>query len=129
MQLNLAGTETYILPSIEDVEKELKVSPNLKLIKQRIADVLQVLGDFTNRRELGRYVFPNGSYYRVHTMQFFSLLSVFVFQHESTYLLTFKFELLSDSSILFITETYTLPSADVKKELTLSSKPKSVQLS
>uniref|UniRef100_A0A0M3HPG3 SAM_MT_RSMB_NOP domain-containing protein n=1 Tax=Ascaris lumbricoides TaxID=6252 RepID=A0A0M3HPG3_ASCLU len=54
LQLNLVNAETYKLPTIEEVEREMKTAPSLQIIKQRIADVFQVLGDFKNRREQGR---------------------------------------------------------------------------
>lgn len=56
LQLNIASEETYTLPSVDEVEDELKMAPNLRIIKQRIADVLQVLGDFKKRRDKNRYV-------------------------------------------------------------------------
>ncbi|VDN52479.1 unnamed protein product [Dracunculus medinensis] len=52
--LNLISGEKYNLPSIEDVEDELKLAPNLQIIKQRIGDIFEVLGDFKNRRQAGR---------------------------------------------------------------------------
>ncbi|VDM42697.1 unnamed protein product [Toxocara canis] len=54
LQINLVNAETYKLPLVEEVEKELKMTPNLQIIKQRIADVFQVLGDFRNRRQPDR---------------------------------------------------------------------------
>ncbi|KAL3994019.1 NOL1/NOP2/sun family protein [Acanthocheilonema viteae] len=52
--LNIESEERYNLPSIEKVEIELKQAPNLKIIKQRISDIFQVLGDFKNRRDANR---------------------------------------------------------------------------
>lgn len=46
MQLNIKSSEAFELPSVEDVEKELKVAPNLTIIKQRIFDVMQVVSFF-----------------------------------------------------------------------------------
>lgn len=43
LQLNIAGQEQFELPSVDDVEKELKEAPNLQVIKDRIRDVIQVL--------------------------------------------------------------------------------------
>uniref|UniRef100_A0A914ZEX1 SAM-dependent MTase RsmB/NOP-type domain-containing protein n=1 Tax=Parascaris univalens TaxID=6257 RepID=A0A914ZEX1_PARUN len=54
LQLNLVNAETYKLPTIEEVEKEMKTSSSLQIIKQRIADIFQVLGDFKKRREQDR---------------------------------------------------------------------------
>ncbi|VDO35666.1 unnamed protein product [Onchocerca flexuosa] len=52
--LNIENGERYDLPSVEEIEEELKQAPNLKIIKQRISDVFQVLGDFKNRRDPNR---------------------------------------------------------------------------
>uniref|UniRef100_A0A8R1XP19 SAM_MT_RSMB_NOP domain-containing protein n=1 Tax=Onchocerca volvulus TaxID=6282 RepID=A0A8R1XP19_ONCVO len=52
--LNIENGEKYDLPSVEEIEEELKQAPNLKIIKQRISDVFQVLGDFKNRRDPNR---------------------------------------------------------------------------
>uniref|UniRef100_A0A1I8EX47 SAM_MT_RSMB_NOP domain-containing protein n=1 Tax=Wuchereria bancrofti TaxID=6293 RepID=A0A1I8EX47_WUCBA len=52
--LNIENAERYKLPSVEEIEDELKQTPNLKIIKQRISDVFQVLGDFKNRRDPDR---------------------------------------------------------------------------
>ncbi|VIO93387.1 NOL1/NOP2/sun family putative RNA methylase containing protein [Brugia malayi] len=52
--LNIENAEKYKLPSVEEIEDELKQTPNLKIIKQRISDVFQVLGDFKNRRDPDR---------------------------------------------------------------------------
>ncbi|VDK89239.1 unnamed protein product [Litomosoides sigmodontis] len=52
--LNIESGEKYKLPSIEEVEDEMKQTPNLKIIKQRILDIFQVLGDFKTRRDPSR---------------------------------------------------------------------------
>lgn len=39
------------MPTVEDIENEMKSVPNLEIVKQRIADVIQVLGDFKARRD------------------------------------------------------------------------------
>ncbi|MCP9261380.1 putative ribosomal RNA methyltransferase NOP2 [Dirofilaria immitis] len=52
--LNIENDERYNLPSVEEIENELKEAPNLKIIKQRISDVFQVLNDFKNRRDSNR---------------------------------------------------------------------------
>ncbi|CAJ0581701.1 unnamed protein product, partial [Mesorhabditis spiculigera] len=56
LQLNItnSGAPIYSLPHIEEVEKELATAPNLENIKLRITEVLQVLGDFRNRRQDGK---------------------------------------------------------------------------
>ncbi|CAG9535040.1 unnamed protein product [Cercopithifilaria johnstoni] len=52
--LNIESGEQYKLPSVEEIEDELKQAPNLKITKQRILDVFQVLGDFKSRRDPNR---------------------------------------------------------------------------
>ncbi|RCN28033.1 hypothetical protein ANCCAN_26228 [Ancylostoma caninum] len=54
LRLNIAGQHKYELPSVDEVEKQLREVPNLQIIKDRIHEVVQVLGDFKNRREDGR---------------------------------------------------------------------------
>lgn len=54
LKTNILETERYVLPSGQEVEKESVQSPDLALIQQRIKDVIQVLGDFSQRREEGR---------------------------------------------------------------------------
>ncbi|CAI4221294.1 unnamed protein product [Auanema sp. JU1783] len=54
LQLNIAGGENFVLPTLEEVEEEIKSAPNLKIIRDRIRDVMQVLGDFAKRREKGK---------------------------------------------------------------------------
>ncbi|VDN06147.1 unnamed protein product [Thelazia callipaeda] len=51
LTLNIESGETYNLPSVDVIEKELKQAPNLQIIKQRISDIFQILGDFKNRRD------------------------------------------------------------------------------
>merc|ERR1719369_882797 len=54
MKMNIAQTETFILPSGQEIEKESAQPPDLQIIQARIHDVIQVLQDFKNRREEGR---------------------------------------------------------------------------
>uniref|UniRef100_A0A158R4B4 SAM_MT_RSMB_NOP domain-containing protein n=1 Tax=Syphacia muris TaxID=451379 RepID=A0A158R4B4_9BILA len=54
VQLNVIDSSAFALPSLEEVEQELKVAPNLEIIKQRITDVMQVLGDFNKLRDPNR---------------------------------------------------------------------------
>ncbi|CAJ0606725.1 unnamed protein product [Cylicocyclus nassatus] len=54
LRLNIAGQQQYELPSVDEVEKQLREVPNLQIIKDRIHEVVQVLGDFKNRRQEGR---------------------------------------------------------------------------
>ncbi|CAJ0957644.1 unnamed protein product, partial [Mesorhabditis belari] len=53
LQLNV-NMPSYHLPSVEDVEKELKTAPNLENMKLRISEVLQVLANFKVRKEEGK---------------------------------------------------------------------------
>ncbi|PIO57950.1 NOL1/NOP2/sun family protein, partial [Teladorsagia circumcincta] len=54
LRLNIAGYQKYELPSVDEVEKQLKELPNLQIIRDRISDVVQVLGDFKARRQPGK---------------------------------------------------------------------------
>ncbi|XP_064642182.1 uncharacterized protein LOC135496668 [Lineus longissimus] len=54
MQTNIASSEKFVLPSGQEVEKEVMAAPDLALVQQRIKDISQVLGDFKTRREEGR---------------------------------------------------------------------------
>ncbi|GMT13519.1 hypothetical protein PFISCL1PPCAC_4816 [Pristionchus fissidentatus] len=54
LQLNITGADRFELPTVEEVEEEIQTAPNLTSMKQRIQDVIQVLGDFKNRRQEGK---------------------------------------------------------------------------
>ena len=54
MKLNMAERETFTLPSGQDVEREALQAPDLQIIQSRVKDVIEVLKDFTSRREEGR---------------------------------------------------------------------------
>ena len=54
MKLNMAERETFTLPSGQDVEREAVQAPDLQIIQTRIKDVIEVLKDFSARREEGR---------------------------------------------------------------------------
>ncbi|KAJ1361626.1 hypothetical protein KIN20_020921, partial [Parelaphostrongylus tenuis] len=54
LRLNIAGQQQYELPSVDEVEKELRELPNLQIIRDRINEVVQVLGDFKKRRQPGK---------------------------------------------------------------------------
>ncbi|KAF8363818.1 hypothetical protein PRIPAC_90741 [Pristionchus pacificus] len=54
LQLNITGADRFELPTVEEVEEEIQTAPNLTSMKQRIQDVIQVLGDFNNRRQEGK---------------------------------------------------------------------------
>jgi len=53
LQLNIADSETYHLPTYDEQESQPK-GADLHTLKSRINDVMQVLGDFKKRREPGR---------------------------------------------------------------------------
>lgn len=44
----------FKLPDVEEVKSQLKGIHDLELVKERIQEVIQVLGDFKNRAESGR---------------------------------------------------------------------------
>ena len=54
MKLNMAERETFTLPSGQDVEREALQAPDLQIIQTRMKDVIEVLKDFSSRREEGR---------------------------------------------------------------------------
>ncbi|XP_076315250.1 28S rRNA (cytosine(4447)-C(5))-methyltransferase [Tachypleus tridentatus] len=54
LKTNIAESETYVLPSGQEIEKDAVQSPDLAVISQRIKDVVHVLSDFAARREDGR---------------------------------------------------------------------------
>ncbi|XP_067938433.1 28S rRNA (cytosine-C(5))-methyltransferase-like [Watersipora subatra] len=51
LEMNIQQTETYKLPSGQDISKDSRLAPDLELLKQRIKDIIQVLGDFSSRRD------------------------------------------------------------------------------
>merc|ERR1719153_1220537 len=53
MKMNFAETEKFTLPSGQEIEREANTAPDLQIIQSRIADVIQVLQDFKNKREEG----------------------------------------------------------------------------
>ena len=54
MKLNMAERETFTLPSGQDVEREAAQAPDLQIIQTRVREVIEVLKDFSSRREDGR---------------------------------------------------------------------------
>merc|ERR1712141_942768 len=54
MKLNMADRETFTLPSGQDVEREALQAPDLQIIQTRVNDVIEVLKDFSARREEGK---------------------------------------------------------------------------
>ncbi|CAI4224751.1 unnamed protein product [Auanema sp. JU1783] len=54
LRQNFADGENFTLPTVEEIEQEARTIPNLQMIRDRIQDVMQVLGDFTKRREEGK---------------------------------------------------------------------------
>ncbi|KAM6469262.1 28S rRNA (cytosine(4447)-C(5))-methyltransferase [Liasis olivaceus] len=54
LQLNMEAGECFVLPSGQEIEKEAAQPPDLQLIHQRIKDNMEVLQDFSSKREKGR---------------------------------------------------------------------------
>ncbi|XP_034266837.1 probable 28S rRNA (cytosine(4447)-C(5))-methyltransferase [Pantherophis guttatus] len=54
LQLNMEAEECFVLPSGQEIEKEVAQPPDLQLIHQRIKDNMEVLQDFSSKREKGR---------------------------------------------------------------------------
>uniref|UniRef100_A0A670ZQ08 NOP2 nucleolar protein n=1 Tax=Pseudonaja textilis TaxID=8673 RepID=A0A670ZQ08_PSETE len=56
LKLNVEAEECFVLPSGQEIEKEdiLILPPDLQLIHQRIKDNMEVLQDFSSKREKGR---------------------------------------------------------------------------
>lgn len=53
MELNLTS-EHDDMPTLEEVEHDLKTTPNLEVMNERIHEVIQILADFNNRRQQNR---------------------------------------------------------------------------
>ncbi|XP_060618627.2 28S rRNA (cytosine(4447)-C(5))-methyltransferase [Anolis sagrei] len=53
LQLNIDADERFVLPSGQEIEKEAAQAPDLQLIHQRIKDNIEVLQDFSTKREEG----------------------------------------------------------------------------
>ncbi|XP_020659842.3 28S rRNA (cytosine(4447)-C(5))-methyltransferase [Pogona vitticeps] len=53
LQLNVDTDERFVLPSGQEIEKETAQPPDLQLIHQRIKDNIEVLQDFSAKREEG----------------------------------------------------------------------------
>merc|ERR1719410_1205347 len=53
LKLNLGGTEKFLLPSGQEIEKESNVAPDLQIVQGRITEVISVLKDFKAKREEG----------------------------------------------------------------------------
>ncbi|XP_053226747.1 probable 28S rRNA (cytosine(4447)-C(5))-methyltransferase [Podarcis raffonei] len=53
LQLNVDTEENFVLPSGQEIEKEAAQPPDLQLIHQRIKDNIEVLQDFSAKREEG----------------------------------------------------------------------------
>ncbi|XP_032069953.1 probable 28S rRNA (cytosine(4447)-C(5))-methyltransferase [Thamnophis elegans] len=54
LQLNMEAEECFVLPSGQEIEKETAQPPDLQLIHQRIKDNMEVLQNFSSKREEGR---------------------------------------------------------------------------
>ncbi|KAK6043708.1 hypothetical protein COOONC_18787 [Cooperia oncophora] len=46
LRLNIAGQQKYELPTVDEVEKQLRELPNLQIIRDRISEVVQVITHF-----------------------------------------------------------------------------------
>lgn len=53
LKMNIEDKEKFVLPSGQEIEQEASTAPDLQIIQSRIADVIQVLQDFKNKREEG----------------------------------------------------------------------------
>ncbi|XP_071509461.1 uncharacterized protein [Diadema antillarum] len=62
MKIGISLTETFVLPSGQEIEKEASQPTDLSLVHQRIKEIMDVLADFKNRREEGR---PRQEYIQV----------------------------------------------------------------
>ncbi|KAI6228036.1 SAM-MT-RSMB-NOP domain-containing protein [Aphelenchoides besseyi] len=62
LQLNVTSASKFELPSVEEAEAELKHTNDLNAVKERIQEIVEVLGDFKNRRTDGR---PRADYVRI----------------------------------------------------------------
>ncbi|KAK3740951.1 hypothetical protein QZH41_017804 [Actinostola sp. cb2023] len=54
LKTNIAETETFVLPSGQEIEKEANEPPDLTLINQRIRENIAALNNFSKVREPGR---------------------------------------------------------------------------
>lgn len=54
LKTNIASTESFILPSGQEIEKESVETPDLSIIQQRIKDNLHALSDFKTYRQEGK---------------------------------------------------------------------------
>ncbi|XP_015669487.1 probable 28S rRNA (cytosine(4447)-C(5))-methyltransferase [Protobothrops mucrosquamatus] len=54
LQLNMEAQECFVLPSGQEIEKEAAQPPDLQLIHQRIKDNMEVLQNFSSKREKER---------------------------------------------------------------------------
>lgn len=53
-KINLSERELFTLPSGQDIERESAQAPDLQIIQTRVREVIEVLKDFSSRREEGR---------------------------------------------------------------------------
>ncbi|ELT98442.1 hypothetical protein CAPTEDRAFT_159088 [Capitella teleta] len=54
LKTNIASMDTFVLPSGQEISKPSTESSDLTLINQRIKEILEVLGDFKERKQEGR---------------------------------------------------------------------------
>jgi ribosomal RNA methyltransferase Nop2 len=51
IQTNIAETDTFVLPSGQEVEKDRNVAPDIAIVNQRIQDIIRVLGSFKELKD------------------------------------------------------------------------------
>uniref|UniRef100_A0A914BVR9 SAM-dependent MTase RsmB/NOP-type domain-containing protein n=1 Tax=Acrobeloides nanus TaxID=290746 RepID=A0A914BVR9_9BILA len=54
MKLNITSGNDHDMPTVDEIEQELKTAPNLDVMNERIHEVIQILADFNNRRQPNR---------------------------------------------------------------------------
>ncbi|KAI6184159.1 SAM-MT-RSMB-NOP domain-containing protein [Aphelenchoides bicaudatus] len=62
LHLNITTSTKFDLPTVEDTEKEIKDTTDLSNLKERIHEIIEVLGNFKERRQDGR---PRSEYLQV----------------------------------------------------------------
>lgn len=60
--MNIKSSSKFDLPTVGDTEKELKTTTDLGNLKERIHEIIEVLGNFKERRQDGR---PRSEYLHV----------------------------------------------------------------
>lgn len=68
----MTNTARFELPTVEEAEQELKAATDIQQVKERIQEIIEVLGDFKNRRQEGR---SRADYMKVLKMNLLSFYS------------------------------------------------------